>query len=197
MSIQFDTAFDFFVSIYGFPTWEDKPKQGQSKEKIIQMWENELRPYSASQIKAACMRLVKYKKTMTFPTIALLMTELYNERKEAQIEEEERKRKEAYERRIAEENQKKKAEEERRRREEEEEKNSYFYWFYRQGVFINNEQIGRGLYAIACWRLINDMCQTAPERYQNLTWREKCRVAEKNGWVLKIMSYCEKEAQIK
>lgn len=76
MSMQFDEAFKILSDVYGYPKWEINPKEGQSKDEIIRVWQDELRPYSVGQVKAACYRLIKYRKAMTFPTISHLMSEL-------------------------------------------------------------------------------------------------------------------------
>ena len=73
-----DIAINTFVELYGFPKWE---KDGQSIEEIKKIWEGELKDYSDEQIKIACYKLFRYRKTMTFPTISQLMAMLYDEEK--------------------------------------------------------------------------------------------------------------------
>lgn len=65
--------------IYGYPKWDKEAKEGQSPEKIIEVWDKELSGYTQDQVKQACYRLVKYRKAMTFPTISHMMSELVDE----------------------------------------------------------------------------------------------------------------------
>lgn len=76
--MKFETTFNILVELYGKPNWG---KEGQSIEKIKRIWEDELSDYSDEQIKDACYRLFRYRKTMTFPTISQLMAMLYDEEK--------------------------------------------------------------------------------------------------------------------
>lgn len=75
-------AFGIFVDIYGNPSFITKPKAGQSQEEVFAVWDKELENYSEIQIKDACYRIVKYKKSMTFPTISHILAELVGEEKE-------------------------------------------------------------------------------------------------------------------
>lgn len=79
-----DVAINTFVELYGFPKWE---KDGQSIEEIKRIWEEELKGYSDEQIKIACYKLFRYRKTMTFPTISQLIAMLYDEEKTKDYEE--------------------------------------------------------------------------------------------------------------
>jgi len=81
MRIQTQTAMNILTDIYGYPKWEKETKDGQSYDKIIELWDNELSEYTPEQIKTACYRLIKYRKAMTFPTISHLMSELVDEEK--------------------------------------------------------------------------------------------------------------------
>lgn len=81
---NFEIAFECLRDLYGMPNWK---KEGQSIEKIKMLWEEELDGYSGGQIKEACYRLFRYRKTMTFPTISQLMAMLYDEEKPTKIEE--------------------------------------------------------------------------------------------------------------
>lgn len=192
MTLQFETAFDFFVDIYGFPSWEDNLKPGQSKEKIIAIWEKELFGYSCQQIKEACMRVVKYKKSMTFPTISLLMTELYNEKKEAAEEERRKKILEDAENRRRAEEEKRLAEEAEKKRKQETEEKRYLHWVWKCGVVIDGEKITLGTYSVASWRLIDAMRRYDEDKYRQMSWDELVNEAEKNGWATRIIEFCEK-----
>lgn len=88
MNIQFETAFDILSNYYGLPNWEVKPKEGQSRDEIVKVWCCELKPYTVEQVKEACYWLTRKKKTMTFPSINVLMNELFNSKKEGAQEEE-------------------------------------------------------------------------------------------------------------
>ena len=79
MNIQTQTAMEILSDIYGYPKWDKEAKEGQSPEKIIELWDKELSGYTSDQVKQACYRLVKYRKAMTFPTISHLMSELVDE----------------------------------------------------------------------------------------------------------------------
>ena len=82
--MKFEKAFEVLVDLYGMPNWQ---KEGQSMEKIKGIWEEELKGYSDEQIKEACYRLFRYRKTMTFPTISQLMSMLYEEEKPLDVQE--------------------------------------------------------------------------------------------------------------
>lgn len=86
MSMQFHEAFKIFSDVYGYPKWEVDPKEGQSKDEIVKMWQEELRPYSVGQVKTACYKVVKYRKAMTFPTISHLMSQLVDIKPESNEE---------------------------------------------------------------------------------------------------------------
>ena len=88
MNIQFETAFDILSNYYGLPNWEVKPKEGKSREEIVKLWCDELKGYTVNQVKEACYWLTRKKKTMTFPSINVLMNELFNSKKEADPNEE-------------------------------------------------------------------------------------------------------------
>lgn len=81
MSQQYEVAFKIFSDVYGYPKWETKTKEGQNVQEIIKIWEEELRQYTPEQVKLACYRVVKYRKSQTFPTISHLMAELVDEEK--------------------------------------------------------------------------------------------------------------------
>lgn len=78
-----DIAINTFIELYGVPKWE---KEGQSIDEIKKIWEEELKDYSDEQIKIACYKLFRYRKTMTFPTISQLMAMLYDEEKPTEYE---------------------------------------------------------------------------------------------------------------
>lgn len=80
---QTKQALKIFTDIYGYPKWE---KDGQNKEEILSMWDDELKPYSVEQVKKACFHLCKYRKVMTFPTISHLMSELCDEEKDVKTD---------------------------------------------------------------------------------------------------------------
>lgn len=81
MSQQTETAMQIFSDVYGYPNWEVKTKDGQNVQEIIKIWENELKEYTPEQVKQACYRVVKYRKSQTFPTISHLMAELCDQEK--------------------------------------------------------------------------------------------------------------------
>ena len=76
--MKFDIAFKILTDLYGYPKWD---KNGQSIDEIEKIWEEELNGYTDAQIKDACYKLFRYRKTMTFPTISQLMAMLYDEEK--------------------------------------------------------------------------------------------------------------------
>jgi hypothetical protein len=76
---NFDIAIKRLTDLYGNPNW---CKDGQDIEEIKKIWESELNGYSEEQIKEACYKLFRFRKTMTFPTISQLMAMLYDEEKE-------------------------------------------------------------------------------------------------------------------
>lgn len=73
---QYITAMRIFSDIFGEPSWLSNPKEGQSTDEIINVWCLELKNYTLDQVKKACYSIVKWKKSMTFPTISHLMSEL-------------------------------------------------------------------------------------------------------------------------
>lgn len=75
-NIQFETAFQVFTDIYGLPKWEEAPKEGQNKEKIIETWCNELKGYTVEQVKEACFKVIRWGKIKTFPTLSHLLAQL-------------------------------------------------------------------------------------------------------------------------
>lgn len=79
MSQQYETAMKIFSDIYGYPKWETNTKDGQNVMEIVKIWEDELKKYTPEQVKQACYKVVKYRKTQTFPTISHLMSELCEE----------------------------------------------------------------------------------------------------------------------
>lgn len=87
-----DIAINTFIELYGVPHWE---KEGQSIDEIKKLWEKELNDYSEEQIKTACYKLFRFRKTMTFPTISQLMAMLYDEEKPTEKEETSKQRGEA------------------------------------------------------------------------------------------------------
>jgi len=82
MTPQFEEAMRIFTDIYGYPKWEKEAKDGQSRDAIVSLWDRELREYTVQDVKEACYRLIRYRKTMTFPTISHLMSELIDKQKE-------------------------------------------------------------------------------------------------------------------
>lgn len=90
--MKFERAFEVLVDLYGMPNWQ---KEGQSMDKIKGIWEEELSGYTDEQIKDACYRLFRYRKTMTFPTISQLMAMLYDEER-TQPKEEQHKQEKCY-----------------------------------------------------------------------------------------------------
>ena len=81
MTPQFEEAMRIFTDIYGFPKWEKETKDGQSREAIVALWDRELKEYTVQDVKEACYRIIRYRKTMTFPTISHLMSELVENKK--------------------------------------------------------------------------------------------------------------------
>jgi len=82
MKEQTETAMKIFTDIYGMPKWEKEEKDGQDYNEIIALWDNELKCYSVDQVRQASYRVVKYRKSMTFPTISHLLSELCDTEKE-------------------------------------------------------------------------------------------------------------------
>lgn len=81
MSLQTEVAMKILSDVYGYPSWETKTREGQNAQEIIKIWESELKCYTVEQVKQACYRLFKYRKTQTFPTISHLMAELCDQEK--------------------------------------------------------------------------------------------------------------------
>lgn len=88
MKIQTQTALSIFSDIYGSPKWMTNEKEGQDSQKILEMWDSELSDYSVDQIKKACYTIIKYRRSMTFPTLSHVIAELHDVEKEAGSENE-------------------------------------------------------------------------------------------------------------
>ena len=84
MNIQTETAIKIFTDLYGEPIWINNPKENQEPAKIIKLWDEELSGYTVEQVKQACYKVAKRKRSMTFPTINHIMVELAYEEKENQ-----------------------------------------------------------------------------------------------------------------
>lgn len=78
---QTQTAINIFTDIYGHPKWKVNEKDGQSCEKIIEVWDKELKDYTEEQVKNACYHIIKFRRTMTFPTLSHILAELCDEEK--------------------------------------------------------------------------------------------------------------------
>lgn len=81
MNNQTDTAIKIFTDLYGLPKWLKDEKEGQDSEKMIELWDNELKDYTPEQVKVACYRVAKYKKSNTFPSLSHILAELVDEEK--------------------------------------------------------------------------------------------------------------------
>ena len=81
MNEQFRTAMSVLSDIYGYPQWETNTKDGQNADEIAKLWSEELSQYTPEQVKSACYRVIKFRKSMTFPTISHIMAELVDEKK--------------------------------------------------------------------------------------------------------------------
>lgn len=81
MNEQFKTAMGVLSDIYGYPQWETNTKDGQNADEIAKLWSKELSQYTPEQVKSACYRVIKFRKSMTFPTISHIMAELVDEKK--------------------------------------------------------------------------------------------------------------------
>lgn len=79
---QFRVAFEILSAYYGLPKWESNPKEGQSRDEIVNTWCCELSKYTVDQVREACYWLTRRIRTMAFPTIAVLMNELLNKEPE-------------------------------------------------------------------------------------------------------------------
>lgn len=88
MNIQTQTALKIFSDIYGNPKWLTNEKEGQNSDKIVEMWDSELKDYAIEQIKKACYSIVKYRRAMTFPTLSHIIAELYDVEKKVNPENE-------------------------------------------------------------------------------------------------------------
>lgn len=82
MNNQTDIAIKIFTDLYGLPKWLKDEKEGQDSEKMIELWDNELKDYTPEQVKVACYRVAKYKKSNTFPSLSHILAELVDEDKQ-------------------------------------------------------------------------------------------------------------------
>lgn len=64
---------------YGKPKWLTDPKEDQDPMKIMRNWATELGGYSEHQLKNACYRVHRFKKSQTFPEIPHVREQLTEE----------------------------------------------------------------------------------------------------------------------
>lgn len=64
---------------YGKPKWLLYPKEDQSPSEIMRNWAQELGGYSEHQLKNACYRVHRFKKSQTFPEIPHIREQLTEE----------------------------------------------------------------------------------------------------------------------
>lgn len=64
---------------YGKPKWLTDPKEDQSPSEIMRNWAKELGGYSEHQLKNACYRVHRFKKSQTFPEIPHIREQLTEE----------------------------------------------------------------------------------------------------------------------
>ncbi len=87
-NIQTLTVLTIFIEIYGYPKWLTSPKSGQNIKEIISRWNTELDGYSIEQVKEAAYKVVRFKKSMSYPTVSHMLVYLYDVDKEANLNEE-------------------------------------------------------------------------------------------------------------
>ena len=85
-NLQTSTALKIFVDFYGFPSWENNPKEGQNRNEIIKLWNETLKGYSEHQIEEAAFNIVRNQRTMKFPTISHMRAQLFDKSKDAEIQ---------------------------------------------------------------------------------------------------------------
>ncbi|MCX4348375.1 MAG: hypothetical protein OSJ76_01165 [Alphaproteobacteria bacterium] len=64
---------------YGKPKWLTDPKEDQNPMEIMRNWATELGGYSEHQLKNACYRVHRFKKSQTFPEIPHIREQLTEE----------------------------------------------------------------------------------------------------------------------
>lgn len=64
---------------YGKPKWLTDPKEDQDPMEIMRNWATELGGYSEHQLKNACYRVHRFKKSQTFPEIPHVREQLTEE----------------------------------------------------------------------------------------------------------------------
>ena len=85
-NLQTSTALKIFVDFYGFPSWENNPKEGQNRNQIIKLWNESLEGYSEHQIEEAAFNIVRNQRSMKFPTISHMRAQLFDKSKDAEIQ---------------------------------------------------------------------------------------------------------------
>jgi hypothetical protein len=83
-SLQTETAIETLSDLFGKPKWELNPPEGFNRDVFLAGWDEELRKYSETQVKKACLRYGKYAKTRTFPTLMHILAQLVDEEPEPQ-----------------------------------------------------------------------------------------------------------------
>lgn len=79
---QTQEAIRIFTELYGEAKWMKEEKDGQDANKMLELWDNELKTYTTEQVKIACYRVAKYKKSNTFPSLSHILAELVDEDKQ-------------------------------------------------------------------------------------------------------------------
>lgn len=84
-TLQTKTVLKIFADIYGVPSWQNNPKDGQEVGKIIKLWNETLYGYSLAQVEEAAFHIVRFQKTMRFPTVSHMRAQLFDKSKEADL----------------------------------------------------------------------------------------------------------------
>ena len=170
-SLQTKTVLKIFADIYGIPSWQKNPKDGQDVSKIIKLWNETLHGYSLAQVEEAAFRIVRQQKSMRFPTISHVRAQLFDKSKEEDIKQQ-----------IAEIEKKL-----REPREETDPIRKRMCSFY-----VGGHKVLPGVYEWAAKQVLNDVERAYPE-LKFSSYGPLVRKAEELGWLDsgKIIDYCK------
>lgn len=170
-SLQTKTVLKIFADIYGIPSWQKNPKEGQDVSKIIKLWNETLHGYSLVQVEEAAFHIVRQQKSMRFPTISHMRVQLFDKSKEEDLKKQ-----------LAE--MEKKLSEPREETDPIRKRMSSFY--------VGGHKVLPGVYEWAARQVLQDVERAFPElRFSS--YGKVVRKAEELGWLDsgKIIDYCK------
>ena len=170
-SLQTKTVLKIFADIYGIPSWQKNPRDGQDVAKIIKLWNDTLHGYSINQVEEAAFLIVRSQKSMRFPTVSHMRAQLFDKSKEEDV----KKQLVELHKKLSE------------VREETDPIRKRMCSFY-----IDGHKVLPGTYEWAAKKVMDDVIHSFPE-FRNSNYGPLVRKAEELGWLDsgKIIDYCK------